>query len=492
MAVLLERTATLHESVPPFEATYGDLAADVGQELGYDVDGDQRAILDAVFAYDPASGLPAFTEVAVIAPRQNLKTATGIIAAVTDMVVFGLPHRWSSHLYRPTTLDAFNEMWGRIDGSRLRSEFDDPIAATGKELIRLRSGQWCEFDARSKKAGRGTARARTTLDEALFLTPAQVSAMFPTGVTKRDRQRRIFSSAGLAESEYLRQVRDRGRAGTSTRLAYFEWGAPPTECALPSCPHMPPGEVEGCALDDVELWKQANPAFGRRIFHDGLADMRESMTAEGFAVEFLSWWEDPADLVDGLPIAWWDECESTDAVLADPVVLAIDADENHASSSIAACGGPLELVQFGRGVDWLPKRLAELVERQKPSAVGFETSGPVAALLPDLEAVGLHVRDDDHPTGVLVGLGAPEMVRACGGLWIAAQDRTLVQHGERALRIAVRDAKRRTYGDAWRWSRRGSQSDISPLVAATIARFLWVRGEEDTDSIYETREMVVL
>lgn len=473
--------STLYESVPPYTATYGDLAAEIGSELGYDLDDCQRAILDAVYAFDEATGAPMFSEVAAIAPRQNLKTATGIVAAVTDLVVFRLPHLWTSHLYRPTTVDAFTEMWDRISGStRLRPEFDDPISATGKELIRLRTGERIEFLARSKKAARGTARPRTTLDEALFLTPAQVQAMFPTGVTKRDRQRRIFSSAGLAESEYLRHVRDRGRAGSSNRLAYFEWGAPVVECAMPSCPHQPPGEVEGCALDDVEAWKQANPAFGRRITADSLADMRESMSPAAFAVEFLTWWEDPADLVDGLPLAWWEACEDTSAVLADPVVLAVDADDDHSSASIVACGGPVELVQFGRGVDWIPDRLAELVERQQPAAVGFEATGPIAALIPRLTDVGLQVRSDDQPDGLLVGLSSSEFVRACGGLWIEAKDGTLVQHGERAMRVAVRDAKRRTSGDAWRWSRRDSVSDISPIVAATIARFLWVRGIEES------------
>lgn len=481
VADLAVRTSTLYESIPPYAATNGDLAAEIGQELDYDVDADQRAILDAMFAFDVETGFPVFSDVAAIAPRQNLKTAVGIIAAVTDLVVFRFSHIWSSHRYKPTTVDAFREMWDRIAGSsRLRPEFDDPISATGKELIRLRTGEWIEFEARSKKAARGTARARVTLDEALFLTEQQVSAMFPTGVTKRDRQRRILSSAGIAESEYLRMVRDRGRSGNSKRLAYFEWGAPVTECALASCPHVPPGEVDGCALDDVELWQQANSpgVTSGRITIDALTDMRESMTPAGFAVEFLSWWEDPADLVDGLPLAWWDDCEDTTATLADPVVLAVDADENHASGSIVACGGPVELVQFGRGVDWIPKRLAELVGKQQPTAVGFEGVGPVAALLPALEERGLSVRSDENPDGVLVELSATDMVRACGGLWIAAQNRTLVQHGERAMRIAVRDAKRRTSGDAWRWSRRGSVSDISPLVAATVARFLWVRGVE--------------
>lgn len=483
---MLVRSETLFESVPEFAATNGDLAAEVGRELGYEVDADQRAILDAIFAFDPVSGDPVFSEVAVVAPRQNLKTATGIIAAVTDLVLFRLPHLWTSHLYRPTTVDVFSEMWDRIAGSpRLRPEFADPISATGKELIRLRSGEPIQFLARSKKAARGTARARTTLDEALFLTPQQVAAMFPTGVTKRDRQRRIFSSAGLAESEYLRQVRDRGRGGRARRLAYFEFGAPKTECASPSCPHMPPGEVEGCALDDVELWKRANgPGFrSGRITLEALSDMRESMTPDAFAVEFLSWWEDPADLADGLPVAWWDECEDREAVLADPVVFGVDVDEDHASGAVVACGGPVELVQFGRGVDWIPRRLAELVEKQKPSMVGFDESGPVAALLPRFAEHGLRVRDGDHPDGLLVGLSGLEMVRACGGLWADVKDRVLVQHGERALRIAVRDAKRRTSGDAWRWSRRGSQSGISPLVAATVARFLWVRGVEDAGPV---------
>lgn len=482
MADGLVRTACLFESVPPYVVTNGDLAAEVGAELGYDVDGDQQAILDAIFAFDPETGDPVFSEVGVIAPRQNLKTATGIIAAVTDLVIFRLPHTWSSHLYRPTTVDAFREMWGRIDGSsRLRVEFDDPISATGKEEIRLRTGERITFSARTKKAERGTAKSRTTLDEALFLTEAHVSAMFPTQVTKSDRQRRYLSSAGLAESEYLRSVRDRGRSGVSLRLAYFEWGAVRRDCEQPRCAHGPVGEVVGCALDDRILWEQANPALGRRITVEALADMRESMTAAGYAVEFLSWWEDPADLADGLPVAWWDECERRDAVLADPVALAFDVDENHASGALVACGGPLELIEFGRGVDWLPKRIAEVVSKQKPSAVGFEASSPAAALLPDLEKLGLRRRGPDHPDGLLVELSAADMIRACGGLWVAAQERKLVQHGERAMRIAVRDGKRRVAGDAWKWSRRESSSGISPLVAATVARFLWA-GQGDDDA----------
>lgn len=92
----------LHRWVPSSEESYGDLAAGLGEQVGMVMDDDQRDILDAIYAEDKP-GIPTSFEVAVVAPRQNIKTSTFEIAALTDVFVLELPlHVWSAHLY-PTT-----------------------------------------------------------------------------------------------------------------------------------------------------------------------------------------------------------------------------------------------------------------------------------------------------------------------------------------------------------------------------------------------------
>lgn len=57
-------------SVPDYPETFGDLAADVADQLGMPMDPEQRLILDAVFA-ESRPGVPACFEVAAVAPRRT-------------------------------------------------------------------------------------------------------------------------------------------------------------------------------------------------------------------------------------------------------------------------------------------------------------------------------------------------------------------------------------------------------------------------------------
>ena len=90
--------APLHRHRPSARWTNGDLAAKVGADLGLPPDDEQRWLLDAIYA-EKAPGRPASFEVAVIGPRQNIKTSTLGIAALADLFVFGIEkHLWSAHL----------------------------------------------------------------------------------------------------------------------------------------------------------------------------------------------------------------------------------------------------------------------------------------------------------------------------------------------------------------------------------------------------------
>lgn len=466
--------------VPDHVATSGSEAADLAESAGLVLDPEQRLILDVLLAEGPGGRWAAF-EAAVIMARQNGKTRGLQALAIADLFLFGADLIvWTAHLF-DTAQEAFRDIVALIDGApHLSREVKRVHRARGDEGIELRDGRRLNFLARSKTGGRGLTGDRVVLDEAFALSPSEMGSLLPTLSARPNPQVVYASSAGMVTSEVLRGIRDRGRAGGDPFLAYLEWTASDAACGMETCDHR--FGAEGCALDDVDRWRQANPALGRRISVKHIEAERRALPVDEFARERLGWWEDPVAGENGIPLNVWAECANRGAKPSDPVAFAVDVAPNGVSAAIVACGGALEVIEHRRGTRWVVERLAELVADHKPVAVGLDPQGPVGALIPDMTNAGLEV----------VLLEGRESVQACGGFLAAIVERELVHRDERSLNEAVGGAVQRQVGDAWKWSRRDSTVDISPLVAATVARFLWVRGVENTESIYEGRGLVTL
>ena len=83
-------------------------------------------------------------------------------------------------------------------------------------------------------------------------------------------------------------------------------------------------------------------------------------------------------------------------------------------------------------------------------------------------------------------LDGKDAVRACGALVAGVSEGTVSHRGEPELLAAVGGASRRAVGDGWKWSRKDSTVDISPLVAATYSHWLWLSHNETNilDSVW--------
>lgn len=446
--------------VPPHDATNGDLAADLGVELGLVPDEDQRDILNATFAYNEADpAMPVCSTVGVVGPRQNIKTSTFEIAALTDLFVFREPlHVWTAHLTK-TSRKTFEHMCMLIDSNReLKSMCRDHRTANGSEAIELKTGERVEFYARSKKGGRGITSRKITMDEALFLEPADMGALGPTMVTIPDAQIRYGSSAGMAMSEVLRGIRDRGQSLTDPRMAYFEWAADRVKCEQDNCPHLPVDEVPGCALDRRDLWAQANPAYGRRITEDALVEQRKMLAPEEFMREFLGWWEDPTGLANGIPVDIWDRLNDPRSEIVGVPSLAVAMPPDLSTVCLAAVGKRrdgqwhVEIVEHGVEGSWFVPRVAA-VARNQSAKVWLHPGHPEGSLYADLQAADATVQT----------LNGTEYGQAAGALYRAALAGTIHYRGPQPeLRGAVERAGRRDNG-TW------DGDHITALVAATKA-----------------------
>lgn len=450
---------------PEYFATDGPLVAELCELAGFAPDPEQRMLLDDIFAVDE-NGLSASFSIGVVAPRQNLKTGLFKQAALGWLFVTGQRLcTWSAHLF-PTTQEAFRDMEELCAAHPdLARKVKRVSRGNGEEAIELHSGARLLFKARSKGGGRGLTGDKVILDEWLFGQAAHQGALLPTLSARPDPQVMYGSSAGLATSAPLHDLRKRGIAG-EPRLTYAEWGdIEPPSCELDECDHH--HSRPGCSLDDPERVARANPQRGKRIGLAYLESERRDLPAEEFARERLGWWDEPAQDVDAIDRDIWAALAAPDAAPTGTLRIAIDAAPRLTSASIVVVGGGVaELLDRRPGTGWLPARLAAVLERNPDidPRIGYDPSGPVAALVPDLEQAGLE----------LAPVEGRDSIRATGALLRGIDDGLFRHRGEPEFDAAVIGARLREVGDGQKWSRKDSTVDITPLVALTIA--LWMSG----------------
>ena len=197
-----------------------------------------------------------------------------------------------------------------------------------------------------------------------------------------------------------------------------------------------------------------------------MADEVDTMPARTVAVELANVGDWPR--TDGLEqgvitAAAWDACFVEDSELQPGFVLVYDVSpERH--TTVAAVGfnqhGQFhgEVHEHRPGTSWLPKRLAEMVERGNPDGVFCDGLGPSASMIKDCDAAGVVVEPID----------TKDHTRSCGRLVDLVAEGRLAHLGSQELRDAVLGAAQRPVGDAWAWSRKNSSVNIAPLVALTL------------------------
>jgi hypothetical protein len=358
----LSPVAPAHLWVPEHAGTYGDEILDFGRDfLGLEFDPEQELAINSMAVHDSA-GNPSAAEVCVIQPRQNGKTNNILLPIALWDLFCGKPDLviWTAHRFKTST-EAFEAIKKTIDSNGvLRRRVKRVSAGNGEEAVYLNNGAALYFLARSKSGGRGLGGKRIVLDEAFALQSGQLGAILPTTLARPSSQIMYASSAGLVDSEPLREVRDRGRAGDDDGLVYVEWCAPggwdEPGCEQPRCNHH--RTASGCVLDRETYVQQANPAYGRRIRPGSVATMRRSLTPQEFAREVLGWWDLP-DLGDTPPIRIeeWSACADLASRIDGAVCIAFDVTPDRSTSSVAVCGRRSdgidhgELVRYGKGTD---------------------------------------------------------------------------------------------------------------------------------------------
>jgi hypothetical protein len=462
-----------YRTTPEYSRTLGPEVGDLGSMVRFAPYPEQQLLLDDTFAIDKNGRSVAF-EVAAIACRQELKTGFLKLAAlgwlfVTDQELVV----WSAHEFR-TSQEAFRDLSAIIEGSDMLTRRVKKIySGTGDESVELMSGARLIFKARTSGGGRGLTGHKVILDEAFALQPEHMDALLPTLLAVPDPQVVYGSSAGLAKSGILRALRDRGRAG-GDRLIYNEWCSPRRECLSVGCDHQV--GTDGCALDDEDGWRVANPVKARNDpAMTVLRALRAALTPEGFARECLGWWDEAAgEMV--VPAAAWAGCLDIDSKIMSAPIFALDVSPSRSWAAVAVAGmntagvphieitSSKGVVDHRPGVDWAVPCLVDLASVWPGMKVAIASGSAAESLVPALLAAGVD----------LLFVKSGDVSAACGMFYDLATTKGLRHVGQPELTDALSSARKNVEDGegAWKWGRRKSSGDISTLYAVTLA--LWV------------------
>lgn len=435
----------------PAHATDGGRIAKVAAGLGVPLLPWQRQVVDVATERDAAGNL-VYEVVFVTVPRQSGKS-TLVWTLITDRL---LTLRNAQLFYTAQTQqDArrrFQDLEKMAQDSPFSSvlRFRHAMSDTGAECIY--TGTKASTFAPGFKALHGETPPLVVLDEifahSLELGDAMLEgAIIPAQQTLAGRRQVwLISTAGTAESGFMRKWLDIGRRGDRPKMAFFEWS-------------MPDG-VDAYAVETLEAF---HPAVGHLVTAQDLLDSRPASHA-AWLRGFCNVWLEAAD-----PLIPLDEWDALPATVAPPnrsdVTLAFEAELDSSSASIVAAwrdtnGDPhIHTVRTAPGTSWLGPFLETLAADWRPRAIAADNGGTTRRLADDLENHGLDIQR----------ITATDFASGTGTLLDAARTGTLHHDGGPSLRRGVAAAVLHRTGDTARISRHASTGFTAALIAGIVA-----------------------
>jgi phage terminase large subunit-like protein len=449
----------------------------IAAELGMPFMPWQREVADVAMEIDPESGRLAYREVRVTVPRQSGKTS--LMLALVLHRALGQANQQIRYTAQ-TGSDArkkWEDDWLPVLERSKFKPFYRVRKSNGHEALLFRSGSLQGLMATAEESGHGGSLDLAIADESFAHKDARIEqAVKPAMSTRPEPQFWLPSTAGTpAGSPYLypkvlsgRKIAERQMEDESQRhgVCYVEFSAP-----------------DDADPYDPQVWWDCMPALGYTQTEQTIAADLQSMIDDPkkglseFRRAYLNQWVE--SMTDPLvPMDFWLGLTVEDASRPEWVVLGFDVGPHDSAASIMAVGevdGDLasRLLETGTGTDWLLPALESQVSKwDRPYVVVDQKA--CEHLLPELERIVGFDR--------LVVRKASEVPGACA-FWLRLTRQSRLRHRvEPELRSALAGAGQRPLGDGWAWSRTKSDTDITPLVAQTLAASFWLGpwgGEED-------------
>ena len=410
----------------------------------------QRLVCDVGLEVDPTTGHLAYRELVVTVMRQSGKTTLLLSLELDRCLAWG--ERQNVAYSAQTGVDArkklIEDQVPILESSPLWGAVTRVRRAMGHEGLQFRGGSRIDVVASGESAGHGQTIDFAVADEAFKdIDHRREQAMLPAMATRPDAQFAVMSTKGTEKSLFLNNKIERGRAAAQadkgTGVAYFEWSIPTDQ-----------------DVDDPDIWWQYMPALGWTIQPAAIEHARQTMSDGEFRRAFCNQQTFGEDRL--IPDRIWQRVCSTDAKPNGPYTFGIDILPDRSSAAIVvASGGTVELIDHQPGVGWIVERCQQLA-REWGGTFTVDKGGPAGSIDLDLIRADLKVK----------ALSNMDVVAACANWYDAIADGTVTVRQHDAFDAATAGLAKRPVGDRWVWARSTSATDITPIMAASLALYV--------------------
>lgn len=447
-----------HFVIPEGIVTTGWFQVDKkGRELGFEFDWWQDSLGRAVLGRR-ADGKYAATVGGVVLsiPRQVGKTWFLLVLMIVMCICFpGLRVLWTAHHNRTST-NSFRKLQSMCRRKAIASHVQGVRVANGEQEIQFQNGSIIMFGAREHGFGRGFDEIDVEVfDEGQILSEKALEDMVAATNQARHPHGALLFYMGTPprpadQGEVFSLKRSRALSGKTTDMVYLECSAD-----------------DDADPDDQRQWAKANFSFPKHTPLESMMRLRENLGSdEGFLREGLGVWA-RVGIRSVIDADTWALCADETSRPTDRFALAIDISPDRSVASVGLAGQRIdgswhvELDETRNGTGWITPYIVDRCQRNDIRAVVIDAMSPAASLVDDLKFRRVKVTVSN----------TRDMAHACGTFYDGAMEGWLHHIDQPQLNLAVSVAGKRPLLDSWAWNRKTSASDITPLVACTLA--LW-------------------
>ncbi|WP_242089239.1 hypothetical protein [Curtobacterium sp. DN_7.5] len=430
--------------------------------LGYGVDGKYVATVGGI---------------GMSIPRQVGKTYFVLAMLVVLCILYpGLQVVWTAH-HLSTSTKTFTSLRGICQRKLVR-----PHLAPGRKGLRsshseqqavFRNGSTIMFGSRKMGFGRGFDEVDIEVfDEAQILDTKALEDMVAATNQARHEHGALLFFMGTPPreadpSESFRQRRDEAHDGEAEDAIWLEISADPD-----SDPN------------DETQWPVMNPSYPLRTPRESLLRLRKNLKDDdSWNREGRGIWDPKNDAVV-IDEPTWSKVQDPSSMAIDRLTLAIDVPPDRSVAAVALSGlrpdglWHVELDEQRKGVDWVIPWVVKTTEKNQLHAVVVDEMAGLTE-----ERRGRHFLTGTDVEVTLAAAEGRDMAIACAKFFDAVHDESVRHTNQPQVNVALSVARKRTVGGGWAWNRKDKASDITPIVAETLA--LW--GAQSTNVKRPTR-----
>lgn len=443
--------------IVPEDGVYSDwkLAVDIAADYDLGCDPWQADLIRDILM-ERENGLYAAPVFGFSLPRRNGKSHLVRILALYFMTALDQEVIYTAHL-SISAKELWKEMKYLFEETELAQEVKSINNITGHEGIYLNGGGSFRVFSRSSKGGtgRGSKADVLFLDEAYSLPAGTLADLLPMTANAENPLVVYLGSPSYEDTDGIafKNLREAAITGHNPRAGWVEWAAP-----------------EGADVYDPAVWRMTNPAMSSgRITEEKMSTLVYSgMSRRQILVELAGSWEaeNRPSVVD---LDLWNKMHDPASSIAhdSELILAADTSPDESSTCLAVCGYRIdgtkhvEIVEHLPGMKWAEERIKQITTKQSFKSVLIDSKSPLSFMAESLQDAGVPVVLTNYEFMANASVNFKQGVEAM----------TFRHQGDGRLTRAIRDAATRPLSGRFAFSKAEPNSDITPLVAGSLALF---------------------